>query len=113
MPQLTLDEAFQEGERGMARAAIASGVEFQERARQFVLDYLRQNGEATSEDITDECKRAGIKPPSGEDRAFGAVYRKLSRDGLIEWLRIVPRRKGHGVSGAKVWALTAKKGAME
>ncbi len=74
-------------------------------AREFVLDYLRhkRTGEASSEEITDACKRAGITPP--DDRAFGLIYLFLARRRKIIKAGICPRTKGHGTSGGNIWRL--------
>lgn len=70
----------------------------------FVYQYLKENGNTPGEDITDKCKEAGIVPH--DDRAFGSVYSNLYRGGLIEPKGHVPRRKGHGTGGGKIWGLT-------
>lgn len=70
----------------------------------FVIDYLRANGPASSEDITDAAKKMGHVPH--DDRAFGSVYYRLRRAG-----RITPvmanrhRRKGHATCGGYIWGL--------
>lgn len=103
--QLTLERAFQLAEEGQRLAAAAAGDDFLTRARRFTLEYLRKHGPTSSEDITDACKAAGIKPESGEDRAFGPVYQALSRRKQIVRVAYVPRRKGNAVHGASVWKL--------
>jgi len=103
-------------ERDEALAKVAANAEdtspgFAEKARQFVLRFLAEHGPTAGEGVTDACKRAGIRPH--DDRAFGAVYLKLSRDRLIEKVGQAIRRKGHGTSGGNVWALVEGGGRRE
>ena len=76
---------------------------FAERAQRFVVAYLGQHGRASSEDITDACKAAGIVPR--EDRAFGSVYQVLNRRKQIAFAGYCERRKGHGTAGGRLWEL--------
>lgn len=99
----TMQEAIEGGELGMARVEENAGEPFAVRARQFVINYLRRHGASPGEDITDACKQEGIRPH--DDRAFGPVYNKLSRDGIIEKCGEAKRRKGHGTTGGNVWKL--------
>ena len=87
-----------------ARAERAD-VFFPAKATNFVLHYLAHHpdGAASSEEITDACKRGGIQPP--DDRAFGPVFMSLSRSGLITKTGICQRKKGHGTSGGNIWRL--------
>lgn len=92
--------------RDAALAQVSENAEehapgFAERAQAFVLDYLRQNGPASGEAVTDACKAAGIVPH--DDRAFGSVYMALSRRGLIRKVGHAMRRKGHGCAGGNIW----------
>lgn len=93
------------GDVGMARAlehAESDEPGFRERAQEFVLAYLAEHGLSSGELITDACKLAGIIPD--EDRAFGPIYSKLLRLNKIRVVGLVPRRKGHGSLGAKLYA---------
>ena len=94
--------------RDEAMSAVAANAEdatpgFTDRACDFVLAYLAQHGPAPGEQITDECKRAGIVPH--DDRAFGGVYMRLAKAGLIRKTGHTIRTKGHGCAGANIWAL--------
>ncbi len=73
-----------------------------ESAAACALDYLRKHGPASSEALTDACKDMGHVPH--DDRAFGAVYQRLSREGRIKRHGICQRRKGHSTSGGNIWA---------
>jgi hypothetical protein len=54
------------------------------------------------EDIVNAAKVAGIRPR--DDRAFGAVFAKAIREGLIAPVGYAPRVKGHGTAGGRVYA---------
>ncbi len=54
----------------------------------------------------DECKDAGILPPSSmDDRAFGPVYLRLAHSQRIRQCGTATRLKGHGTAGARVWEI--------
>lgn len=69
----------------------------------FIAAHLASNDQVSGEDLTDACKAAGIKPH--DDRAFGAVYRRLLRDKRIEKCATTIRKKGHGSVGCSVYRL--------
>ncbi len=77
--------------------------EFLFNATQHVIGYLSEHPQASSEDITDSCKKAGILPK--DDRAFGAVYAYLSRRKTIRVVGWCFRRKGHGTAGGRLWEI--------
>ncbi len=54
------------------------------------------------EDITNSAKLAGLRPP--DDRAFGPVFAKAIKQGLLEPVGYAPRVKGHGTAGGRVYA---------
>lgn len=99
----TMGRAKRARDQVMATVADNAGEKFGQEAARFVVSYLRVHGATAGEDLTDACKRVGIVPH--DDRAFGPVYMRLSRAGLIEKAGYVPRRKGHGTSGGSVWKL--------
>jgi hypothetical protein len=100
-----------EASRALGEVAAARSLDraerkdptFGERARDFVVAYLGVHGQASSEIITNACKRAGITPP--DDRAFGGVYQVLARRKVIRYVGPCPRFKGHGTAGGRIWAL--------
>ena len=102
-PKPTLPDARADRDQAMASVEDHAGDEFREKACVFIVAYLLSHGPTAGEDLTDACKRSGIVPH--DDRAFGPVYMRLSRDGLIEKAGYVPRRKGHGTGGGSVWQL--------
>lgn len=105
--QLTITDAIDARDQAMEAVAQHAGDTFQDRALAFVLAYLTVHGETAGEVLTEACRRAGIVPH--DDRAFGPVYMKLSRQGLIEKCGTVLRRRGHGTAGGHVWKLTSTK----
>lgn len=89
------------GERARCKADdVCPG--FSERALNFIAEYARQHSTFTGEDATNAAVMASIKPH--DTRAFGPVYAKAIRTGLIRVVGIVPRVKGHGSAGGKLYA---------
>jgi len=74
---------------------------FRTRALEFIVGYIRQQGEATGESATQAAVLAGISPP--DQRAFGPVYARALKEGLIRVVGYVPRAKGHGSMGGKLY----------
>lgn len=106
--QLTLDQALARRDAALDRVernAEDFFKEFSQKAQNFVLEYLRRQGDASGEAITDACRQAGIVPH--DDRAFGPVYLTLSRQKKIEKAGFCQRTKGHGTGGGVVWRLAA------
>ncbi|MNL45319.1 hypothetical protein D3C87_1679570 [compost metagenome] len=75
---------------------------FGERALTFIVDHVRQKGRVSGESVTLSAVKAGIKPP--DQRAFGPIYAKALRKGLIHVAGYVPRVRGHGSAGGKLYA---------
>ena len=98
-----MPEARADRDQAMASVSDNAGADFNEAACAFITAYLLSRGATAGEDLTDACKRSGIVPH--DDRAFGPVYMRLSREGVIEKAGYVPRRKGHGTGGGSVWRL--------
>ncbi len=104
-------QAREVGQQQMALAldrAERKDPSFGQLMQEFILQYLRANGPTSGEIITNAAKRSGIVPAN--DKAFGGPYNALQRRGLIMVDGILPRFKGHGSSGAKLWRLTAAGG---
>ncbi|MDR2333717.1 MAG: hypothetical protein LBE61_09555 [Burkholderiaceae bacterium] len=53
------------------------------------------------EDLVNSAKFAGIRPV--DDRAFGSVFARAIKQGLIEPVGFAPRTKGHGTAGGRVY----------
>jgi len=85
-----------------------SAVTFAQEAHVWVLAHLKRHGPTSGEDLTDGLIDANIRPPHGDDRAFGPVYAGLSRAGEIEPYGDGNRRKGNGTRGATIWRITPK-----
>ncbi len=90
----------------MAQVERNAGEEFRDKARAFVVEYLREHGSSSGEDITAACKAAGIV--AHDDRAMGPVYAYLAhpKRRTIEWCGSVRRARGHGATGGNLWQLT-------
>lgn len=88
------------GER-CADKASQQDPEFKAKALEFIVKYIRQVGESTGESATLAAVLAGIKPH--DQRAFGPVYQKAIRQGLIRVVGYAPRVRGHGSAGGKVY----------
>lgn len=85
-----------------ADKAETTTPEFRERALDFIVNFVRQEGQATGENATRAAVLAGIKPH--DERAFGPVYLTAIRRGLIRVVGYAPRVRGHGSAGGKVYA---------
>jgi hypothetical protein len=94
-----------ERDAALAQVEANAGPCFKARALRFVVEYLREHGERSGEEITDAAKAAGITPEN-TDRAFGPVYASLLKDGLIQRVGFCLRKKGHGCSGGSVYRLS-------
>lgn len=70
-------------------------------ARAAVLELLADGRARSGEEIVDHCLGVGLVPH--DSRAFGSVFGRLSRDGLIEAVGFTERKKGHGTSGGRMW----------
>lgn len=91
-------------ERAEAKAA-EQVPGFTERALEHirsVAQALGPDSQVRGEDIVNGAKVAGIRPH--DDRAFGAVFQKAIREGLIVPVGFAPRTKGHGTAGGRVYA---------
>jgi len=107
MNQPSLDFTTVNKLRDRAMAQVATNAEgwrfgFSDEASRIIL-MLLESGPQSGEYLTLACKAAGVTPH--DDRAFGPVYMRLARKGLIEKVGIVQRRRGHGTSGGNVWQL--------
>ncbi|MNX95386.1 hypothetical protein D3C86_1276580 [compost metagenome] len=75
---------------------------FGEQALTFIVDHIRQKGRVSGESVTLSAVKAGIRPP--DQRAFGPIYAKALRHGLIHVVGYVPRIRGNGSAGGKLYA---------
>lgn len=103
---------------GLAAAAGAQAAAedddplFGARALAFIVNHVREKGAVAGESITLAATASGIRPSKG-DRAFGAIYAKALREGYIRAHSYVPRLRGHGTSGGKLYVPGVNAGAVE
>lgn len=73
-------------------------------AAEFIWSWLVRHGPASGEALVKAAKEHGYR--GHDDRCFGAVFAGLARKGLITCLRSdLPRERGHGTSGGRLWGL--------
>lgn len=85
--------------------AESEGPGFSERALEHIRTTMQTaapGAQLRGEDIVNAAKVVGIRPP--DDRAFGAIFAKAIREGLIAPVGYAPRVKGHGTAGGRVYA---------
>lgn len=73
-------------------------------AAAFILDWLRANGPTSGEVLVTEASRDNMPH---DTRAFGSIFAKLSRSKQIESCGMIPRLKGHGAPGCRIWRIPA------
>lgn len=105
MRQFTIDDAIRAGHLGMARAESSADrrtPDFSRRAAAYMGSLLVDRGPMSGEDLVDAARAAGFTP--ADDRAFGAAFQRLLRDGA-KVVGTCPRRKGHASAGGKVYGI--------
>ncbi|MBN9410853.1 MAG: hypothetical protein J0H69_17045 [Burkholderiales bacterium] len=104
---MNLQQAQAAGQAGMQLSLLAAldrSPDFAEVAKTAILRHLRDNGATAGEDLVEVARAHGAH--AKDDRAFGGIFHSLSRKNLIRCLRSdLPRKRGHGTSGGKLWAL--------
>jgi hypothetical protein len=106
MTQLCLDMTPREIGLAAAKrcldAAERSGFDA-EGARRFIASWVRRHGPTSGEDLTDAAKAHGFR--GKDDRCFGGVFlAAVSRGELVVLRSDLPRRRGHGTTGGKLYA---------
>lgn len=76
--------------------------DFGAKAYDFIVGYVRKHRRVPGETVTLAARQAGIVPR--DDRAFGSVFRKALQTGAIRAVGTVPRVRGHGTAGGRVYA---------
>jgi len=103
-PLRTLATARAAGEvaadRCAARAERVSDFDT-EAAGDFIVALLKMHGPKSGEALVNAAKQHGHCPP--DDRAFGAVFSRLSRQKAIVHVGHCDRMKGHGTAGGRLW----------
>lgn len=93
----------QAGEECLSKAEkIAAG--FGQNAYDFIVALVAtmpRRKRVTGEQLVDAAERAGIKPH--DSRAYGPIFQRLIRDGVIRRVGVGFRRKGHGTIGATIY----------
>lgn len=106
-PAPTVNQLRDDAIARVTARAEAARPGFVDEACAWVLDYLADCGPTSGEHLTAYCKARGIRPP--DDRAFGAVYLRLVKQGRIEPCGTVRRERGHGTAGGRIWRLTVSR----
>lgn len=106
MNQLSIDfqAARQEGARlGELCADKAEQVSDFDRvgAAKFIVSWLVRHGDTSGEILTTKAIEHGYRPHDA--RAFGSIYSRLARVGLIKCVGFCLREKGHSTAGGRVW----------
>jgi len=89
------------GEACLAKAERVAGFDRESAMHEILAILTLEARPMTGEELVDGCQRRGLVPHDG--RAFGPVFKELSRRGLIETVGFAMRRKGRGTAGARVW----------
>ena len=74
-------------------------------ARSTLLMLLNASGPTSGEKLVELMKKAGFRPH--DDRAFGAVFGVLAREGRIRCVGHCNRKRGHGTGGGRIWSLAS------
>ena len=104
--QLPLDfsAAIRARDEALERVERVTSADFRERAERFVLAYLAAHGATPGEVLTDKgWTLGGLRPSSLKH--WGPVFAKLHRRRVIHCVGYVPRMRGHGTAGGRVWEL--------
>lgn len=72
-------------------------------AATFIHGWVVRHGPTSGEDLVAAAKAHGFR--GHDDRCFGAVFQSLVRTDRLRVVRSdLPRRRGHGTSGGKLYA---------
>ena len=83
--------------------AAAKDPLFPERAYEFIVNFIRgQRGSVPGESAVLAARQAGIRPH--DDRSFGPIFKKALKDEAIQVVGFVPRVRGHGTAGGRLYA---------
>lgn len=83
---IDFEAARRERDAGMDRAhqhAERLDMDWPDTAYAFLVRYARANAELEGWQVTNEAKRLGYASPA-DDRAWGSVYRRAMKEGVIE-----------------------------
>lgn len=97
MEQMTIEDAIQQGEAGMRQALEHADQEvkqWSDLAYTFLVAFCQRHASFISEDVSDASKTWGmVQPPT--DRAWGSIYRRAQKAGVIEMDGIGRSRRRH------------------
>lgn len=97
-------EAGKAASESCTAKALRSDPTFVQKAQQAILAHLRVVGSASGETLVDIAIASGAR--CKDARAFGSVFAGLAHKKLIWCVRSdLPRARGHGTSGGKLWAI--------
>ena len=109
--QMSMDFALDTG-HSAAQACIEKADElspgFSEDAYQFILRHvqtLSYTDKVSCETLVDVAEANGHKPH--DSRAYGPIFRRLVRDGVLHRVGYGMRTKGRGAHGASIYARAA------
>jgi hypothetical protein len=77
-----------------------------EGARRFIVGWVRRHGEVSGEDLVEAAQEHGFR---GKDaRCFGGVFVAAINRGELRVIRSdLPRKRGHGTSGGRLYGVAA------
>jgi hypothetical protein len=108
MQQVDLIDAIAAGEQAMqACTDKAESLGFStDAAKTFILNWLSEHGQTPGEDLVEAARRTGRPELIPRDmRAWGRVFALLSGKRIHCLRSDLPRKRGHGTSGGKLWAI--------
>lgn len=110
MDQLAIDfdaaraQGEQAAEACLAKAQAVASFDSEGAAR-FITGWIVRNGETSGEDLVDAAVAHGYHVH--DRRAFGGVFKRLLGSNTIRVLRSdLPRKRGHGTSGGRLYGIT-------
>lgn len=92
---LDFEAARRKRDEGIQRAIDHAEVvtpRWGDTAWSFLVDYARANVSFTAEDARQAAERSGAVPPPPDKRAWGGVFQRASRAGLIQRIGFVTAR---------------------
>ena len=106
--QLTITDAIAQGAQGMALSTAKAQLQGfdTEQARAFVLAHLAKHGPTSGEDLV-EAAELTRRPElfALDQRAWGSVFKCLSGKSIRCLRADLPRKRGRGTSGGRLWAV--------
>lgn len=99
---MTIDAAIEQGRRGMALAGERAGATFAQEAFTFLERFAKTTARPfASEEVTELAATCGLVAPDA--RAWGGVFQRAARAGLIRRSAEMYRRKYGNGTWAPKW----------